>query len=162
MHYCLSRHLTGDDHAANSDEHRVVLARQGRRHLSGTAIVFNSLRSVRTAIPRVLGVGFALFVVLGSPATAQGFGRGPHSGFAGHPGFSAHPGFQHRFIFRDHHPFFFHHHPFFHQRFIFGGIFAAPPVIAPAYPGPIYRYYPCYPYFPYYSCYPPYPYLPFP
>src|SRR5580692_9772157 len=107
--------------------------------------------SMLTATSRMLGIVCLLGALLGGPAAAQGFRRGPHMGFGPHPGFFPRPGFFP-------HPGFLPHRAFFpgrafdNRRFFFGGVFLAPPIIGPPYP--------VYPYYPYY--YPPYPYLPYP
>lgn len=95
-------------------------------------------RSRSMTISRVIGAAFVVGILLGGPAAAQGFGRGPHMVFAPHPSF-----FPHRA--------FFPNHAFVHHRF-FGSVLVAPPIIVPPYP--------VYPYYPYY--YPPYAYPPYP
>jgi hypothetical protein len=104
-----------------------------------------------TAISRMLGIVCILGALLGGPAAARDFRGGPQMGFGSHPRFFPHPGFVPRPGFVPHRAFF-PGRAFDNRRFLFGGVFVAPPILVPPYP--------VYPYYPYY--YSPYPYPPYP
>ena len=107
--------------------------------------------SMLTVMLRMLGIVCILGALLGGAAAARGFRGGPQMGFGPHPRFFPHPGFVPRPGFGPHRAFV-PGRAFDNRRFFFGGVFVAPPILAPPYP--------VYPFYPYY--YSPYPYPPYP
>lgn len=92
-----------------------------------------------TVMLRMLGIVCILGALLGGAAAARGFRGGPQMGFGPHPRFFPHPGFVPRPGFGPHRAFV-PGRAFDNRRFFFGGVFVAPPILAPPYP--VYPYIP--------------------